>query len=135
MTTALVEQCRTYLGVPFRHKGRNRHGVDCAGLLVASFKDLGRDIKDIRAYGREPHKDGLRQAVQANLGKPSREPLAVGDIVLMKFVENPHHLGIIGNYLHGGLSLIHSYGSAGKVVEHILDDVWKARIIEHYKVE
>lgn len=133
MTHPMVAAARTYLGTPFRHRGRSPRAVDCAGLLILAFADCGRTIIDVPAYGREPHQDGLREAVQLNMGEPVTDELQPGDIVLMRFVREPHHLALIGDYIHGGLSLIHAYGDVGKVVEHRLDDVWRSRILEAYR--
>lgn len=132
MDIDLVNRARAYLKVPFRHRGRTSNGLDCAGLVVLCFQDLGRPVIDKKVYGREPHRDGLRQVVEKNSIEKvfSMEP---GDIVLMKFVDQPHHLGILGDYFAGGLSLIHSYGEVGRVVEHRLDDVWKSRILDIYR--
>lgn len=129
----LVNQARTYLGVPFRHRGRSRRAVDCAGLIVCCFKDLGRPVVDLKVYGREPHRDGLRRVVQSNDLELVSGPWLPGDIALMKFVSEPHHLAIFGDYFLGGLSLIHSYGEVGRVVEHRLDEVWASRVIEVYR--
>jgi cell wall-associated NlpC family hydrolase len=30
----IVSAARSWLGVPWRHQGRTRQGVDCAGLVV-----------------------------------------------------------------------------------------------------
>ena len=30
-----------YVGVPFRHKGRSRAGLDCAGLVFVACRDCG----------------------------------------------------------------------------------------------
>lgn len=130
----LVEAARAYLGTPFKHRGRTRRGLDCAGLVVVSFQDLGRPVVDKRVYGREPHKDGLRQVVESNsLERVEDGDWRPGDIALMRFVREPHHLGIFGDYSLGGLSLIHSYGDVGKVVEHRLDEVWAGRVLSVYR--
>lgn len=42
-------------------------------------------MQDLKYYGREPHKDGLRQIVQLNLGQPVHDAMRVGDVCLMKF--------------------------------------------------
>lgn len=129
----LVQAARGFLRVPFKHRGRSRRGMDCAGLVVCSFLSLGRPVVDKRVYGREPHKDGLREVVRSNqLDLVSGEWLP-GDVALMRFVQEPHHLGVFGDYLHGGLSLIHSYAEVGRVVEHRLDEVWAGRVLEVYR--
>lgn len=107
--------------------------MDCAGVVVCSFLSLGRPVVDKRVYGREPHKDGLRDVVRSNRLELVKGPWLPGDVALMKFVREPHHLGIFGDYSHGGLSLIHSYAEVGRVVEHRLDDVWAGRVLEVYR--
>lgn len=133
--SALVAAARRYLGVPFRHRGRTSGGLDCAGLLVLSYRAHGVELPDIRIYGREPHRNGLVRAVEAGFGPALDRDPRPGDVLLMRFEEEPHHLGIVGDYAHGGLSLIHAYGTAGKVVEHRLDDVWRGRIVAVYRRE
>jgi hypothetical protein len=56
----------------------------------------------------------------------------VGDVVLMRFSNHPQHLAIIGDYAHGGLSIIHAYAPSRRVVEHALSDVWRALIVSAY---
>jgi len=139
----LVEQARTYLGVPHRHRGRSRRGVDCAGLPWCAYADLGVELPDLEKYGREPHKDGLMGAVRAALGEPlwqgkrvNRALLSVGDVVVLRFVEHPHHLAIVTDDRHYGLGLIHSYspqGGGGVVVEHGLDSRWESQIVAVFR--
>lgn len=132
----LVEAARSFLGVKFKHRGRNPSiGIDCAGLVVVSLMKIGIEPYDIRTYGREPYQDGLREVVEKNLGKPISPAFASpGDIGLFRFDREPHHIGIFGDYLLGGLSLIHSSGEAGEVVEHRLDSIWKSRICDVYRL-
>ena len=135
---ALVEQARTYLGTPFRHRGRNRGALDCAGLVIKSLQDLGYSPVDLKVYGREPARDGLRKVVQENMGQPIEpgQPWIPGDVLLMKFVREPHHVGLVGSHpIDGLLTLIHCYGDVGSVVEHILDDSWKKKVLEVYRFE
>jgi uncharacterized protein YijF (DUF1287 family) len=64
-----------------------------------------------------------------------RATCVIGDVVWMRFEKEPQHLGIVGDYVHGGLSLIHAYNGAGvnRVVEHRLDDTWRARIVAAWR--
>lgn len=136
----LVDQARTYLGVPFRHRGRSELGLDCAGLGVRVYADLGVTLPDVERYGREPHKNGLMQALETALGAPlwlgqvgevvDRALLQPGDVVVIRFELQPHHVAFIGDDARHGLSLIHSYAGlgVGKVVEHGLDPSWQALI-------
>lgn len=90
-------------------------------------------MRDRRDYGREPWKDGLQREMREHFGDPVSD-WQPGDVALLRFDNQPGpgHVGIIGDYLHGGLSLIHSY-SLVAVCEHQLDANWRARIIEVYR--
>ena len=130
----LAETARKYLGVPFRHRGRSARCMDCVGLIVLAVQDLGGAVENDKLhYGREPHADGLREQLQKEFGEPCAD-MQVGDVALIAYnTEIPHHVGIIGNYLYGGFSLIHADGSVGKVVEHRIDETWQKMIIETYR--
>lgn len=135
-TAAFIAEARAYVaeGVRFRHQGRSRRGVDCAGLLLASMAAIGRPIADLPAYGREPLGDGLRAMLVANLGEPvPKAGMRPGDVVLMKFRGEPSHVGLIGDYAHGGCSLIHAYAMMKKVVEHRIDEEWSGYITEVFQ--
>jgi cell wall-associated NlpC family hydrolase len=135
----LVEQARTYIGTPWKHRGRSRRGIDCAGIVVCSYADLGVVLPDIERYGREPHRDGLMTAVRAGFGEPVSDGPKVGDLAVMtsgaQGSKAPHHLGIVGDHPHHGLSLIHSDGTLGvsRVVEVGLTDVYRKRIVAVFR--
>ena len=38
----VVREARTWVGVPFRHQGRSRSGVDCGGIIVVVLRELRR---------------------------------------------------------------------------------------------
>lgn len=133
MTHPLVTAARRYLGRPFRHRARGPSHYDCAGLLLKAFADIGAPMKDLPYYGREPHRDGLRQIVQHNLGPPVDGPYAVGDVLLVRFGVNPHHIALVGDYVHGGHSIIHADGEVGRVLEVRLDAGWHSQVVEAYR--
>lgn len=117
----LVDAARTFEGVRFLHRGRDRLGLDCAGLVWASYAACGLILPDFLLYGPEPHRDGLVRHVAAALGEtvqmsPVRAAgLLPGDVLVMRYVREPHHMGIVGDRLYGSeraLTLIHSNGDA-----------------------
>jgi len=142
----LVKHARSFIGVPFKHRGRDRRGLDCAGLVWCAYAEAGVVMPDLRRYGREPHKDGMMRVAREALGPAlwegalgqvaPRSLLRKGDVVVIRFDVEPHHMGILGEDLIHGLSLIHSNGmrgllsadgrrfeKVGRVMEHGLDDV------------
>ncbi len=127
MTPAdFVAAARSYVGVPFRHQGRTRHGVDCIGLVVCAARDIGLTLADRTDYPRDPN--GLLPLEMARQFAPVESPQA-GDILLMRFRGEPQHVAILG-----GAALIHSYASIGRVVEHGLDAKWRRRIVAAYRL-
>lgn len=125
---SLHKAARRYLGVPFKHRGRKPWALDCAGLGVLAYADCGVKLPDFRLYGMEPHRDALIARISGALGEPiafapiRRSILRVDDVISMRYEKEPHHVAIVGEYVLGGLSLIHADGMAGKVIEHRLAD-------------
>lgn len=137
MTPKHVTAARAWLGTRWRHRGR-RPGVwlDCVGLVVCALEAAGRRVKDRLLYGREPEKDNLRAALIEEFGQPLPKAQAqVGDIALFRGVEYPLHVGIIGDYALGGLSVIHACNEPGarKVTENRLAEQWLDRLLEVYR--
>jgi cell wall-associated NlpC family hydrolase len=133
-SAALIRLCRSQINVRFRHMGRNERGFDCAGLLMWAMQQLGRPVVDIAAYGREPHKDGMRANLIANLGAavPS-DAMRAGDVLLMAFTGEPRHVALVSNHPQGGLQIIHTHARVKKVTEHRLDAYWASCISEIYR--
>jgi cell wall-associated NlpC family hydrolase len=141
--SALVTAARRYLGAPFRHRGRAAAGMDCAGLGHLAYADCGIVLPDMARYGREPHRDGLANMMVKALGEPvwqgqpgtvvDRDLMQPGDVVLMRFVREPHHVAIVTDSATHGLGLIHCYGNIGRVVEHGLDAMWQERILAVFR--
>lgn len=149
--STLVKNARSLVGIPFKHRGRDRKGLDCAGLVWLSYAEAGAVMPDLERYGREPYKNGMMTKTTEALGTPiwegikgqivPRETLQPGDVVVIRFDVHPHHMGIIGTDPIHGLSLIHSNGrrdllsrsgvghdKKGRVMEHGLDAAHQAMI-------
>ena len=129
--SALVESARKYKGVKFRHRGRTTFSLDCAGLPWLAYADLGVVLPDVKIYGRDPSADeqSLPDRVADALGEPvqvapvSMSDLQVGDVLIRKYELYPHHIMIAGDAPYAGaLTVIHSCGLEGRVVEHRLDE-------------
>jgi len=119
----------------FKHQGRSSRGVDCAGLLVYGMAAAGRTLKDADGYGRTPYKARLEGLLEENFGAPldAAEPMAEGDIVLLKMVGDPSHVGIVTDHPSGGYAILHSYAQQRMVVEHRMDDEWIGYIYMRFR--
>jgi cell wall-associated NlpC family hydrolase len=122
MRQAIVACARSYLGVQWLHQGRSRLGLDCAGLIVRVARDLGLSDFDVTGYGKEPQGNALRAILEQH--SIAVEKPEVGDILLLRFTRLPQHLAIVTDY-----GIIHTHRAVGRVVEHGLDRLWRARLV------
>ena len=130
----LHEAARGWIGSPFRHQGRAHTGIDCVGLLVLACSEVGFAIDDFTAYGRDPHLGLLEHHLRRVFGAPGHA-LEPGCVVACAFPVVTRHVAIVGDYVHGGLSLIHTWNRVGRVIEHRLDERWRRRITGVYRLE
>ncbi len=128
------EVALSYLGVPFRHRGRTRNGLDCIGLIIMAARECGMEVFDQKVYGREPWRDGLRGHLRAHFGPPVERPIEVDDVLLLRLVSmtQPSHVAIVAPHPHG-LGMVHTYGEIGHVAFHRIDAYRRERIIEAYE--
>jgi cell wall-associated NlpC family hydrolase len=117
--TLIIEEARTWLGVPFMHQGRSRRGVDCIGLVivVAQALDLVPSSFERRDYGRIPNRDELGKKIREHC-QPLAEPKP-GCMFAMRWNKEAAHVAI-----YTGETLIHSYERMGRVVEHSFRGRW-----------
>lgn len=101
---------------------------------MCALRDCDMPVTDRIDYGREPWNDGLEESLDETLEAVDRPP-QVGDVVLMRYAGRRYagHIGIIGEYPKGGLSLIHTSSDVGKVVVHRLNDTYMNRIVKVYR--
>lgn len=130
--SAFVAAARSYLGVPYRHQGRNRVGMDCVGLVVCAARDVGYDVPDMIGYRRAGDGIAFMRHVRAN----GREivgdaPLKRGQIIAFQQQSFPAHLGIFDITPQGQHVVIHSYASRRKVEEQSFD-TWRLLMIARF---
>ncbi len=136
MTTRaeIVTYARTWKDVPFRHQGRNRAGIDCAGLIqmVGEHFGLSPAGADPRDYGRLPERNLMVETVRTLAREKRFEDWKPGDFVVARDLDVlwPMHMAILFEYpgRPGQPAIIHSYARAGKVVESRLPKEWYQKI-------
>lgn len=131
----VVAHARSMIGTRWRHQGRKPWAVDCLGLVVLSLQSAGwRHEMSIPArYGREPWDDRLRRGLREHLGEPVQAPWQAGDIALIRWNRGePSHVGILGDYVYGDLSIIHASTREG-VIETGLSGELLDGIVEVYR--
>ena len=122
MTTRadVVAAARAWTDTPFHHQARLKGvGVDCVGLVIGVARELGLIAPDfdVTAYPRVPDGTCLMALAATHMTPIDRAAMQPGDVVVVSFDRDPQHLGILGDYRHGGFSIIHAAGLTGRVIE------------------
>lgn len=108
----IVAEARTHVGTPWVHQGRTPgHGLDCAGLVIVVARSLGLVAEDFDVNGYTPAPDGSMLRWCDEHMQRLRD-LELGAVLVLATRDQPQHLGIVGDYLHGGWSLIHACNAA-----------------------
>jgi len=121
MTTGadVVAAARAEMGTAWMHQARLPGvALDCAGLVIVTAKRLGLvpQTWDIADYGRLP--DGsLLDRCDEHMQRIGA--MELGAVLVVAITGQPQHMGIVGDYRHGGWSLIHAASNArpGRVIE------------------
>lgn len=115
-----VEIARSYIDTPFHHQGRVPGvGLDCVGLVICVARELGKlppDF-DVTGYARQPDGAMLMHHLHEHLIEIPQNCMMVGDVVCVAFDKHPQHVGLLGDYLYGGFSIIHAATKHKRVVE------------------
>lgn len=145
----IVKEARAWRHTPFHHQGRLKGvGCDCIGMVLGVLHAVGacsrhRDQAgkqlpftdfDQRDYARDPNSERLKYTLDYHLDAVETPEIRPGDVLLFRVIHLPQHVGIVGDHPMGGLSLIHAYSPARKVVEETLTQSWLARVIGAYRV-
>lgn len=117
---AVVQAARAWLGTPYHHQARLKStGCDCIGLVIGVSRELGLvpACFDICGYSRMPDGKNLMAQAAEHMTHINWEDARPGDVVVVSFDAEPQHFGILGDYRHGGLSIIHAASNTGRVIE------------------
>lgn len=130
-----VRELRTWIGVPWRHQGRTRFGVDCVGLIsVLAGVVRGPEFVaqyDRTDYGRKPTQYSLTEALAPFCDLIAVGQLQEGDVVSLADGPYPCHLGVL-SMQQGQMYIIHSSARLRKVTEEPFGDFWRGRLSRCY---
>lgn len=117
-----------YLGVPYRHQGRNLEGLDCWGLIVCIYKDFGVELFDIENYPKDWSSKGSNYFLENYYQQWSIVKVPqLWDVVLFNGSKGmPNHAGVVLS----GERFIHSR-RGGTVIGNLYD--WKDKVQQFYR--
>ncbi|MBX6323088.1 MAG: C40 family peptidase [Rhodospirillaceae bacterium] len=130
---AIIAAARSWKGVPWRHQGRSRQGVDCVGLVVAVARDLGLHPVDWTAYRRHAADREIVARFRAQLHEVPLAEAQPGDVLLFREQAYPCHAAILSVW-HGVPHIIHAHASRRQVVEEPYAGDWPARATHAFQM-
>lgn len=140
----LVAEAREWVGTRYQHQAHIKGvATDCGGLvygvaarfgLLPTNPTLLPGAELFTGYARQAYQGSLRRACGLLLTEINFEDAQLGDVVLMSFDGEPQHVAMLGDYPHGGFSIIHAYAPMRKVVEARLEETWQAKIVATYLI-
>ena len=123
----IVAEARTWLGVPWRHQGRTRAGIDCVGLLVCVTRALGLSDYDSTGYGRHAQGQTFVRHFQENMDGIGISEARPGDVLVFADRAYPCHCGVLTER-HGVPHLLHAHAIRRKVIEEPYAGEWQAKV-------
>lgn len=118
---------KKYLGVPYKLRGRDLSGLDCYGLLILAYKDIGIEIMDLEEEYTEDWSWRGKNLFIENYHKDWNEVHESHpyDLVVFRNLDGiPNHAGIMidgDKFLHTCL--------AGTVISRISQGGFKERFV------
>ncbi len=130
---AFVAAARSYVGVPWRHLGRSRTGVDCIGLVLLAAAEVGMDLLDPAPYAREPQGTRLLDGILAHATRVA--DAAPGDVLLFRLGLYGGHVGIASAHPAWGVAAcLHAYAPRRQVVEQPMDAELRAALLGAFRL-
>lgn len=111
MAINYAERARALVGTRFRAQGRGTEGLDCIGVVLATFGIAPAAArKDYRLNDGDPVE--LDAALLKHFRRLSPRRLAPGDVMLMTIGERQLHLGV-----RTAEGFVHAHAGLRRVVE------------------
>ena len=128
----IVDEARTWLGVPWRHLGRNRAGIDCVGLGVAVTRALGVCDYDVASYSRQPGPGLVAHLLKVADEIPITEAVP-GDFIALQDSAFPFHVAFLSER-HGVRHIIHAHARRRQVVEEPYIGEWPSLTVKAFRL-
>lgn len=125
VTSNIINTALTYSGTRYKFGGTTKNGMDCSGLLYASFSkhkvSLPRVSYRMAEEGRRVH---INKVIK-------------GDLLFFKTKKNGNrinHVGMVVAVENNEIKFIHSSSSRGVIVSSLREGYWKSVFVKATRV-
>lgn len=123
----IIAEARSWLGVPWRHQGRTRSGIDCVGLVVCVARALRLSDYDSTGYSRRAQGQGFVEHFRSNMDGVAIPDARSGDVLVFADQAYPCHCGFLTQRL-GHPHLLHAHATRRKVIEEPYAGEWPIKV-------
>ena len=127
----IVASARDWIGTRYRHQGRTRHGIDCAGLIIRIGHEHGLITYDTDGYQRRSTGEDIINHFEAGGMDRIPNPLAAepGDVILTRDDIFPCHAAMV---VDGG-KIVHAYAKRRAVVIEDHTEEWRRKTVAAFR--
>lgn len=112
MTIDYAARARALVGTRFRAQGRGEGGLDCIGVILATFSISADAVRRDYRLRAEGHFRELRTTLQDKFRRVPRTQLRPGDVMLLAAGERQPHLAV-----RTSIGFVHAHAVIRRVVE------------------
>lgn len=116
----LISICRTYLGTPYKFGGIDKNGMDCSGMVYASFLQMGIKLPRISHQQADYFEE------------VSLKDIREGDLVYFRVSgKKINHTGVITDIVSKDeVMFIHSSTSKGVREDNLFSKFWEGKFVK-----
>lgn len=123
------ELVNKYLGIPYKNHGRSLEALDCYGLIILIYKDLGYELLDIENYPADwSSKQMNLMLLNYNKQWNKVDKPKLFDCVMLNSKEIVNHGGV----MLSSYDFIHCC-KHGVVISSIMEPTWHNKIYGYYR--
>lgn len=107
----VLVEARAWIDTPYQHLQCVRGvAVDCDHMIIGVCRNLGLVAPDfdVPPYFMMPDGVTLMKLCRTYMTEVPIADMQIGDVAIIVVDKVPQHMGILGNYRHGGFSIIHA---------------------------
>jgi len=123
---------QSYIGIPFKEKGRDREGLDCWGLFRLIYKDaLKIDLPSyVEEYATTEEREVIHHLISTGLAdwSPIKTP-QLYDGILFRIFGTETHIGMMLD----SQTMIHVHVGIDTCIEPVYSPRWKSRLVGFFR--
>ncbi|MGI9525793.1 MAG: C40 family peptidase [Weeksellaceae bacterium] len=115
----VLSKAHDFYGTPYQYGGTTKRGMDCSGLALVSFEEIGIQL---------PRNSAKQAAYGTNVNLRRVQP---GDMLFFNTSGSGiSHAGIVDHIKNGEVFFIHASSSKGVMVSSLENKYWKKRFVK-----